>query len=244
MLQFINLFFDWMVQEELRRNNPCLHLTLPRVEKRVSRNILSRNEVDDFLAAINVSTVRGFMDRTIFEVMYSTGLRITELRNLKLADLRLEDNLVNVIEGKGGKDRVVILTTVARRYLETFVNEVRPKHLKAGIDCGLVFPSPNGLRYKRVFLLNKIRLYCLKAGIGHHVSPHAFRRSFATHLLNEGVDVRHIQQLMGHDCVNTTMTYIQLAMKDLHEVLVKFHPREKELREKEIVFRKGESDET
>ena len=173
------------------------------------------------------------------ELLYSTGMRVGELLRLQLKDINMEDYLVNIIDGKGKKDRVVILTEIAKRYLEVYVKHVRPRLLNMGVESEYLFPLRDGRQYVPSLMVNRFRRYKELAEIKHQVSFHTFRRSFATHLLQEGVDIRHIQQLMGHSSLRATIEYINITIKDLYGVLVKCHPREKTYADKEIKF-KGE----
>lgn len=233
----VKLFFKFLMDEEYIFTNPCFYMTLPRVEKKISKNVLTHNEMADFFSVIDVECVQGFIDRTIFEVLYSTGIRLNELYGLKIKHLNLEDNLLYVYDGKGRKDRACILTEVAKRYLEAYIEHIRPGRLPEKNTEYLIFKKDGGKLYGTAYMKKKLERYCYLADIDHRITPHAFRRSFATHLLNEGVDIRHIQKLMGHDSLNTTAEYIHVCLKDLRAVLVKFHPREKTYQDKDIKFR-------
>ncbi|HBE02520.1 MAG: hypothetical protein A2096_10080 [Spirochaetes bacterium GWF1_41_5] len=239
LLQRLKLFFDFLVREEYIKINPCIHLTFPKERKKISRNIFTRNEIDDFFSVIDTENIYGFIDRTIFELMYATGIRTGELINLRLKDTNLEDSLITVREGKGYKDRVCFLTIIAKRYLEIYINQVRNDYMKnCKTKTDLVFPTQqSGKLLQKTQLSERVRRWKYIADIKAPVTCYAFRRSFATHLLQEGVNIRYIQRLMGHESIRTTLRYIHITLKDLRQVLVKFHPREKVLSDKKIVFR-------
>ena len=231
-------FFNYLIEEELINKNPTKFLRLPRIEYKISRSFFTRNEMDDFLNAIDTSTVYGFQDRSMFELLYSTGLRMNELAELKIEHINFEDNLLTVVGGKGNKDRVCVLTEVAKRYLEIYIEEVRPRYLYLGCDSDRLFPSPNGIKIDGKHIQGKIARYVKLAGMDKYLTCHSIRRSFATHLLDEGIDVRFIGELLGHVSINTTLRYLKLSAKSLRDVLIEHHPREKKLADTEISFKR------
>ena len=224
----VKALFAFLLREDYIINDPTARLSMPRLEKRISRNLFSRNEMEDFLNAIDTRSVYGFMDRTIFELLYATGLRVNELYGLQVSDFNLDEGLIRVNDGKGGKDRVCPLTEISRRYLGVYVARVRPAVLRPGVESEWLFPTVQGARRNdhAVFLSDRVMRYRRLAGIERAVTAHGIRRSFATHLLNEGVDVRYIQQLMGHKTVDSTIQYLNVTTEDLRQVLMKHHPRE------------------
>lgn len=236
-LQRLRSFFSWLVKEEYISVSPCMHLTIPREHRKISRNLFTRNELDDFFSMIDTDNVYGFVDRTMFELFYATGMRTSELLNLKLKHINLEDGLITIFDGKGRKDRTCILTIIARRYLEVYLDKVRSQYLNDGYSSEYVFPTVHGKIQDKKWISERIDRYRNLANIQHQATCYAFRRSFATHLLQEGVNIRYIQRLMGHLSIRTTLRYIHITLKDLRNVLLKHHPREKSLSNKKIAFR-------
>lgn len=236
-LHILRALFDYLCEEEYAVQNPARKIKTPREEKKISRNYLTRKEAKSFLDVIDTSTVYGFFDRTLFEVLYATGMRIQELLHLKIRQVNLADMLVTVLDGKGRKDRVCILTESAKKYLSAYFTQVRTRHLNKGSEAPYVFPSIQGNMLEEKYISKRIRRYCLIAGIKKRITCHAFRRSFATHLLEKGADIRHIQRLLGHSKIDTTMRYIKITVSDLRNVLVRYHPREKKMAGKEVTFK-------
>lgn len=228
--------FDLLVKEEYLPINPARKMKIPKTEKKISRNILSKNELEVYFKIIDTKTAYGFMDRTIFELLYSTGIRLSELLNLKMNDVNTEDNLLTVLSGKGDKDRVCILNNISKKYLEIYLKQVRKFYLLPHKKSDYLFPSILGNRLDEKYISKRIKRYSQLANIEHNVSCHAFRRSFATHLIEENVDIRHVQKLMGHEKIDTTMGYIKVTAKDLRNILIKHHPRESFLKDTDINF--------
>lgn len=230
-------FFDFLVKEGRLAANPVKRVSLPKKENRISRNHFTREEIFGFLHVIDTSTVYGFIDRTIFELLYSTGLRHEELRCVEVSDVNLEDALLLVRNGKGKKDRMCVLTPVAKNYLAAYLESVRSRHLMPGVHSPWLFPARSGKKLHGTYVGSRIELYRRRANITHHLSCHAFRRSFATHLLESGVDLRYIKELMGHENMNTTKDYIRINVRDLREMLLTHHPRERDCTTSSLVFR-------
>lgn len=237
IIHAVRHLFAFLVKDGYLPVSPARKMKVPKAEKKVSRNILGRTELEKFYTVIDTNTAYGFMDRTIFELLYSTGIRLNELLSLKLDDVNTDDNLLTIIEGKGGKDRVCILNNITKKYLEVFIYQVRKFYLLPGKKSDYLFPSILGNRLDEKYINKRIKRYCAMADIDHNVSCHAFRRSFATHLIEENVDVRYVQKLMGHDKIDTTMGYIKVTAKDLRNILVKHHPREELMKNTEIEFK-------
>ena len=181
------------------------------------------------------------MNKTIFELLYSTGIRVNELVNLKLEDLRLNDNMINIINAKGRKDRVCVLTNVSKIYIKLFITKVRNNYIKDNKhnETQYVFTRTSGKKLSSSDIETKIKRYISIAGIKKHISCHAFRRSLATHLLEQNVSVRYIQNILGHKNINTTLTYLKVSTNKLREILLTYHPREKYFLNKEVKY-KGE----
>jgi integrase/recombinase XerD len=226
MLDLTRRLFSRLVREEILSKNPTVGLILPKAIERISPNYLSLEDLRGFVSVIDLHTIYGFYDRTVFELAYSTGIRINELLNLKLEDLRLDDHMLDIREGKGGVDRVVILTPAAEAFVTFYLERVRPVLLRQN-ESSFLFPSSSGRCQIDKYFHKKIREYALLAGIPKKLSFHLFRRSTATHLLAAGMDIHLIQKLLGHRKLKTTGKYLEASTADLRHVILKFHPREK-----------------
>jgi len=197
--------------------SPKLPFRLPKV--------LTLEEIECLLKAPSLSTPKGYRDRTMLEVLYATGARVSELVNLKLSDINFELGIVRIF-GKGSKERLVPLGDYALEFLKVYVKEVRPKFLK-GKKTDFVFLNNRGKPLTRQRFWQIIKEYAKACGIEDKVSPHVIRHSFATHLLSGGMSLRALQMLLGHSSLATTQIYTHLDYKKLREVYDRFHPRAK-----------------
>lgn len=175
------------------------------------------------MAAPDTSNKYGIRDRAILEVMYATGLRVSELVHLKLADLHLDMGLIQTL-GKGNKERIIPIGDVAIQWLDTYLEKSRPVLLKQR-QSPYVFLNAHGNGLSRQSIWQKIQQYVSLAGIRKHVTPHTLRHSFATHILENGADLRIVQELLGHSDISTTQIYTHITRKRLTEVYKKAHPR-------------------
>jgi integrase/recombinase XerD len=218
----LRAFYRFAENEKLLPVNVAENLSLPRRWKRLPK-ALTNQEIDKLLAPESPETPQRLCDQAVLEVAYASGLRLAELRALRLEQLHLEAGFINVI-GKGNKERVVPLGRKAiealRRYLETG----RPKLVTAR-SPGTVFLTRRGTPFAAVTLWLRIKKRVLRASISRNVTPHMLRHSFATHLLDNGADLRVIQELLGHSNISTTEVYTHVAGSRLREVHRKFHPR-------------------
>jgi integrase/recombinase XerD len=229
----IVMFLRYLCAEGILAHNPAQHVQYAKVPETLPRDILSVPEIRKMLRAPNVQTVMGYRDRVILEVFYSTGIRKQELLNLTTDAVNLESGVLMIREGKGSKDRVVPLGRFAARYLETYLNGIRPTLLQIRtIDPkaqeNRLFLSMRGLPLSKNALADRIEHYRRLAGIAHPVSPHTFRHSCATHMIRNRANIRHVQEMLGHMNLNTTEKYLHLTITDLKEAHHKFHPREKD----------------
>jgi integrase/recombinase XerD len=215
--------------------NPLENYKLPVKPKRLPRNILTPEEILKLLEAPNEKTAIGLRDKTIIELMYSTGIRNSELRSIKLSDLDLKGGSLWLI-GKGDKEAVLPIGSYALKYLEAYIKRSRNDLLK-GKRGGprtnnqkaedLLFVSSNGYKLNGGNLSSLLNKYATKAGL-KKVNPHSIRHSCATHLLKNGADIRYIQRLLRHASLDTTQIYTKVEITDLREVQKKYHPREKD----------------
>ena len=221
-LSSLKSFFKYLVAENLIGENPVETLETPKIWRKLPKTI-SLNQVESLLNQPDVDTSLGLRDKAMLEVLYATGVRVSELISLKLNDLNLEVGFLRSY-GKGGKERVIPLGEVAQSYLKAYLAEGRPKLLK-GTSCPALFISQRKGPMTRQAFWKILKHYVLKAGISITVSPHTLRHAFATHLLERGADLRSVQQMLGHSDISTTQIYTHVVQKRLREVFEKCHPR-------------------
>lgn len=226
-LSVVRAFFRWLVKTDVLLYDPAAGLELPKRKGILPRSVLTRKEVERMLAAADTTTTLGLRDRSMLEVLYSTGIRNAELRALTVYDLDLDRGLVRINEGKNAKDRVVPLGEVACRWLREYLDEARPKLLARDAGEQTVFLSKNGRPLLALGVIDRIRRLARAAGIERPVTPHSMRHTFATHMLRGRADIRHIQAMLGHASVATTQIYTRVEVTDLKTVHRRCHPREK-----------------
>lgn len=222
-LAAIKAFYRFMTAEGYMDANPAevveagtKGIKLPRV--------LSEDEVVRLLNQPDITTAEGFRDRTMLEVLYATGMRVSELINLTLE--RVDLNMKYIIAfGKGSKERIVPLGSVAAEFLQQYLEKVRPKLTHADRNTNIVFLAFGGHELTRQRFWQIIRGYGRKANINKALTPHILRHSFATHLLDNGADLRSVQELLGHSDISTTQIYTHLTNKRLRDIYAKAHPR-------------------
>ena len=223
-LTCLRTFYRYLLKSGIVLYDPSSYMDLPRCSEELPRNILSKKEVGAILSGPDLGTPIGIRDRTIMELLYSTGIRSTELCNITLNDLDLRNNELRV-KGKNSKDRMIPLGEVVSDYLEFYLKDARPKMADSGQSY--LFVSKNGKKLWRYYLSTLIKSYAGKAGIKKQITPHSFRHSFATHLLKGKADIRKIQELLGHSSITTTQRYTRVEIGDLKQVIKKHHPRER-----------------
>jgi len=218
----LRAFYRFAEAEKLLATNVAENLSLPRRWKRLPK-ALSNQEIEQLLTPESPETPQSLCDQAVLELAYASGLRLAELRGLRLEQLHLEAGFVNVI-GKGNKERVVPLGRKAIHSVERYLESGRSKLVKAR-SPGAVFLTRRGTPFAAVTLWLRIKQRVRRAGIARNVTPHMLRHSFATHLLENGADLRVIQELLGHASISTTEVYTHVAGSRLREVHQKFHPR-------------------
>jgi integrase/recombinase XerD len=216
-------FFRWLVRKDIIPHNPAAELEMPRTEHRLPKNILSASEIERVIAVPDVLRPFGLRDRAILEVFYSTGVRRTELCNLDLPDVDFVRGLVCVRQGKGKKDRYVPIGRRALAWVEKYLKEGRPQ-LGKNQNHNALFVGAHGQRVIPGRLAGHIGLLIRKARLGKSGSCHVFRHSFATALMDNGCDIRHIQTMLGHVKLETTAIYLHLSLQDVKAAHEKFHP--------------------
>jgi integrase/recombinase XerD len=214
--------FRFAIREGRLETDPMENLKAPRAFKALPR-YLTPGQVDALLAAPDLATPLGVRDRAILEVLYATGLRVSELIGLRPADLDLDVGLLTAF-GKGRKERLVPLGGAAQRWIRTYLSDVRPG-LGRGRGADLLFLSNRGGRLSRMGLWRLVRRHAVTAGVQDTLTPHVLRHSFATHLLEHGADLRAVQAMLGHADISTTQIYTHVTRERLRQVYDRFHPR-------------------
>lgn len=222
-LAAIKSFYRFMTAEGYMDANPAEVVEAGTKGIRLPR-VLSEDEVERLLAQPDITTAEGFRDRTMLEVLYATGMRVSELIGLTLERVNLNMKYI-IAFGKGSKERIVPLGSVAAVFLEKYLDEVRPKLTHEDRVTDIVFLAFGGHELTRQRFWQIIRTYGRAAGINKKLTPHILRHSFATHLLDNGADLRSVQELLGHSDISTTQIYTHLTNKRLRDIYAKAHPR-------------------
>jgi integrase/recombinase XerD len=216
-------FFSYLIFEDYRSDNPMELIESPKIGRKLP-DTLSVDEIDDLIAAIDLSTDEGERNRAILETLYSCGLRVTELITLKISDLFFEEGFIK-ITGKGNKQRFVPVAKSTQKYIELYKNNIRT-HLNIGKGFeDTLFLNRRGKQLTRAMIFTIIKTLAVKINLSKNISPHTLRHSFATHLLENGADLRSIQMMLGHESITTTEIYVHLDRKHLTQILHTFHPR-------------------
>ena len=224
-LSGLRSFFDYLIFESYRTNNPTDLIEAPKLGRKLP-DVLSLDEIERMLNQIDLGHPQGQRNRAIVETLYGSGIRVSELTNLSLSNLFFEEDMLRV-SGKGNKQRLVPIGSITKKYLEIYIKASRI-HLKIDQkDQDVVFLNRRGNRLTRQMIFTLIKQLAVKANIQKQVGPHTFRHSFATHLLENGADLRTIQILMGHESITTTDVYTHLDTQHLRSVVERFHPRAK-----------------
>ncbi len=223
MLSAIRRLFQYLYREKLRADDPSSLLIAPKLPKRLPKD-LSEQQVDDLLEAPEVNDPLELRDKAMLELLYATGLRVTELVSLTMENMSLRQGVVRVT-GKGGKERLVPMGENAIDWIETYLQQGRPA-LLGEKSSDVVFPSKRARQMTRQTFWYRIKFYASLAGIDSEaLSPHVLRHAFATHLLNHGADLRVVQMLLGHSDLSTTQIYTHVATERLKQLHQQHHPR-------------------
>jgi integrase/recombinase XerD len=216
-------FFNYLIFEDYRKDSPMELIEVPKTGRKLP-DTLSTAEIDALIKAIDLTSNEGERNRAMLETLYSCGLRVSELITLKISDLFFEEGFIK-ITGKGNKQRFVPIGVPTQKYINLYINTVRNKHaIKKGHE-DTVFLNRRGSGLTRAMVFTIIRGLAAAIGLTKTISPHTFRHSFATHLLENGADLRSIQLMMGHESITTTEVYMHLDRKFLNKVLNTYHPR-------------------
>lgn len=224
MISSLRKFYQWLVRQNIQKINPMLEIDSPKKEHRLPV-ALSVDEVTKLLDQPDVTKKLGIRDRALLETLYATGIRVSELINLKFSDLHEELKLLKVL-GKGSKERLIPISDVAISWIKSYQEKVRdPLLLKSGKYTDTIFLNNRGGTLTRQAVWQIIKRYCQMAGIKKNVTPHTLRHTFATHLLENGADLRVVQEILGHSDISTTQIYTNLSQQHILQVYAKTHPR-------------------
>lgn len=216
-------FFNYLVFEDYREDNPLDLIESPKIGRKLP-DTLSEAEINQLIGNIDLSKPEGERNRAMLETLYGCGLRVSELIGLKLSDLFFEEDFIKVT-GKGDKQRFVPISDVNKKYIDIYRKEVRVHQpIQKGFEDTL-FLNRRGKQLTRAMVFTIVKNLAEKIGLKKTISPHTFRHSFATHLLENGADLRAIQQMLGHESITTTEVYMHVDRTHLADVLNKFHPR-------------------
>ncbi|MAU27395.1 MAG: tyrosine recombinase XerD [Muricauda sp.] len=216
-------FFNYLIFEDYRPDNPMDLIESPKIGRKLP-DTLSTEEIDRLIAAIDLSKPEGQRNKAILETLYGCGLRVSELVGLQLSDLYFDEGFIKVT-GKGNKQRFVPVGDTTQKYINIYRNEIRAHQTpKAGHE-NILFLNRRGKQLTRAMIYTIIKRLAEKIGLKKNIGPHTFRHSFATHLLENGADLRAIQQMLGHESITTTEVYMHVDRKHLTEVVKQYHPR-------------------
>lgn len=216
-------FFNYLIFEDYRKDNPLDLIESPKIGRKLP-DTLSENEIDKLIQAIDLSSNEGERNRAMLETLYGCGLRVSELIDLKISDLFFEEDFIKVT-GKGDKQRFVPISSVNKKYINIYRNEIRVHlNIQEGFQ-DILFLNRRGKQLTRAMIFTIVKNLAVTIGLQKNISPHTFRHSFATHLLENGADLRAIQQMLGHESITTTEIYMHVDRSHLAEVMNNFHPR-------------------
>jgi len=219
----IKAFYKYLILEDYITDDPTLLIENPKIGLKLPE-VLSVEEIELIISSIDLSKKQGQRNKAIIETLYSCGLRVTELINLKISNINFKEEYIKVI-GKGNKERLTPIGSNALKYIQIYVNEVRiHKKISKGNE-DIVFLNNRGSKLSRVMIFTLIKNILKKIGIKKKVSPHTFRHSFATHLIEGGADLRAVQEMLGHESITTTEIYTHLDKDYLRSNIMQFHPR-------------------
>lgn len=224
----IRTFYKYLYRERLVDSNPTVNLSAPKRPKSLPK-FLTTEEIEKILSGIKIETPAGFRNRAILELLWATGMRVSELSGLNFGDLNLENNEITVF-GKGAKERIVLVSDRAKNFLQRYIDTARPliaKGFKTDdiTDKSPVFINKTGYRLQNKTIRNVINDVVESVELPKHVTPHVFRHSFATRLIENGADLRVVQELLGHASISNTQIYTHISTKRLQDVFEQAHPR-------------------
>ena len=216
-------FFSFLLEDELREDNPSALLETPKLGLYLP-DTLSLEEIEKLISATEENTDLAKRNRCMIEVLYGCGLRVSELTELQISNINFKENYLK-IQGKGDKVRFVPLADYTADFIKNYINNIRSKQKINPKHSDILFLNSRGAQISRQMVFLIIKEIVRKVGIQKNISPHTFRHSFATHLLQNGADLRFIQEMLGHSSITTTEIYTHLNTEELHETILKYHPR-------------------
>lgn len=225
ILSGIRSFYNYLLMENIISTDPTELLDAPKTG-RMLPDTLSKEDIEKLLDAIDRSTPEGERNRAMLEVLYSCGLRVSELVNLKISDIFFDEEYIRVI-GKGNKERLVPFGSIALKHIRLYLEKIRPHVPVKNGEEDILFLNKRGKRLTRVMIFTIIKQLVQKTGLKKNVSPHTFRHSFATHLIEGGADLRAVQEMLGHESITTTEIYTHIDRRFLKDQILKYHPRSK-----------------
>ncbi|EEY35474.1 site-specific tyrosine recombinase/integron integrase [Pseudoleptotrichia goodfellowii] len=220
----LRTFFKYLQEKKIVKTNKVNYITMPKFEKELP-NVLGREDINKLRDAVNTSKITGIRDRLIIELLYSSGIRASELIDLNEYMINIEERELRVI-GKGNKERITFFSENSKKWLEKYIEEKKEKYSNYTKD--VVFANSKGEKLTTRSLRRLIADYAKKAGLQKEVTPHVFRHTFATELLNNGVDIRYLQELLGHSSISTTQVYTHVSKALLKDVYMNTHPLARE----------------
>ena len=225
LISALKSFFKFMISEKGREDFPMSLIDSPKIGVKLP-DTLSLKEIDTMLASIDLSTDEGHRNKAIIETLYGCGLRVSELVSLRLSDLFFEEDFIRIM-GKGSKQRLVPIESYTQKQINNYINNQRKQLKIAKGHEDYVFLNRRGKQLTRAMIFTIVRQVAENIGLQKTISPHTFRHSFATHLLENGANLRAIQMMLGHENITTTEIYVHVEKSYLREALVKYHPRHK-----------------
>lgn len=237
-LTSLKVLFRFLHETGHLDRNPARELVYAREPQPLPHTVLTPDEAKLVIESVNTTLPSGYRDRAILEVLYATGIRKSELIHLKIEDVNLEDMLLTVRRGKGGTDRVVPLGPIGCRCVANYIRWIRPLFVH-GTDSGYVFLSCFGRAMSATAIATLVQHYAARTGVRSHMTCHQWRHTCATHMVQNGANLRHVQEILGHRDLRTTERYLHLTILDLKEAHHKYHPREKEIA---LRWRRGQND--
>ena len=223
LISGLRSFFDYLIFENYLKSNPLERIEAPKIGRKLP-DTLSVGEIDLIVRAIDLSESNGERNRAIIETLYSCGLRVSELTALKISDLFFEEGFIKVT-GKGDKQRFVPIGPLTQKYINLYKDQVRISMKIEAAFNDTLFLNRRGKQLSRAMIFTIVKTLGEKAEIQKKISPHTFRHSFATHLLENGADLRAIQMMLGHESITTTEIYMHVDKSHLKDAMLKFHPR-------------------
>ena len=221
----IKAFYNYLIMEEILESNPTELLEAPKIGRKLP-DTLSFEEIEMIINAVDLSKAEGERNKAILETLYGCGLRVSELTNIRITNLYFKEGFIKIV-GKGDKERLVPIGEVAQKHIEIYLNNIRNHKSPKKEDEDILFLNQRGGKLSRVMIFLIIKDLTEKAGIHKKISPHTFRHSFATHLIEGGADLRAVQEMLGHESITTTEIYTHLDKTYLRKVITEFHPRYK-----------------